>query len=136
MIKGKGVTMRQERQLELVAEADRRDGAVMGRESFKMGWCGELVTVKGAVDKSDKNWVSMGLVVFRQHWWLERHFRGLIDLKFLYGVVWMEIVKAKSASMDISFRKFDNKKYITLAAVWRIDCDRTRFLGGGPVKLF
>lgn len=48
----------------------------------------------------------------------------------------MEIVKAKSASMDISFRKFDNKKYITLAAVWRIDCDRTRFLGGGPVKLF
>lgn len=41
----------------------------------------------------------------------------------------MEVVKAKSASMDISFRKFD--KYITLAAVWRIDCDRTRFLGGG-----
>lgn len=29
--------MRQERQLELVAEADRRDGAVMRRESFKMG---------------------------------------------------------------------------------------------------
>lgn len=39
----------------MVAEEDRRDGAVKGRESFKMGWCGELVTVKGAVDKSNKN---------------------------------------------------------------------------------
>ena len=57
-------------------------------------------------------------------------------MKFLYSVELMEIVKAKSASIDISFRKFDNKKYITLAAMWRIDCERTRFLGEGPVRLF
>lgn len=30
----------------MVAEEDRRDGAVTGRESFKMGCCGELVTAK------------------------------------------------------------------------------------------
>lgn len=47
--------MRQERQLELVAEEDGRDGAVRGRETFKIGWCEELVTVRGAVDKSNKN---------------------------------------------------------------------------------
>lgn len=39
----------------MVAEEDRRDGAVTGRESFKMGCCRELVTAKGAVDKSNKN---------------------------------------------------------------------------------